>query len=71
MNFSLQHFPIANQYLNYDSIFTCSGWAYDLKTTSDDVIIKRALRTGDGLPYKYSKLLNGTNPIYEKLLRQR
>ncbi len=32
--------------------FAKIGWAYDLKTTSDEMIKKRALRTGDGThPY--------------------
>lgn len=28
--------------------FNLSGWAYDLKYVSDEMICKRALRTGDG-----------------------
>lgn len=28
--------------------FALFGWAYDLRTVSDDMIRKRALRTGDG-----------------------
>lgn len=39
-----------------------------MKTASDEIIIRRAFRTGDGLPYKYSKLLDETNPIYRKLI---
>lgn len=30
------------------------GWAYDLKTVSDDMIRRRVLRTGDG-SHRYSK----------------
>lgn len=26
----------------------CAGWAYDLKTVSEEMIVKRAARTGDG-----------------------
>lgn len=47
--------------------FSNIGWAYDLKTASDEVIIRRAIRTGDGLPYQYTNLLKEGNPLYEKL----
>lgn len=31
------------------------GWATDLKTVSKKMIIARAERTGDGIPYKYTE----------------
>lgn len=34
--------------------FAKIGWAYDLKTVSDDMIRRRVLRTGDG-SHRYSK----------------
>lgn len=34
--------------------FAWLGWAYDLKTVSDDMIRRRVLRTGDG-SHRYSK----------------
>lgn len=40
------------------------GWAYDLKTVSQDMIKKRVLRTGDG-SHIYS-LLEGNNNIQAK-----
>lgn len=33
---------------NFIDFFALFGWAYDLKTVSQDMIRKRALRTGDG-----------------------
>lgn len=43
-----------------------SGWATDLKTTTDDMIKKRAIRTGDGshhyaIEAKKNDLLIGDN----------
>lgn len=37
-----------------------SGWAYDLKTVPEDLIRKRAARTGDGST-KYSKCIVAAN----------
>lgn len=37
------------------------GWAYDLKTVSEDLIRRRAERTGDGIPYKYTKCVKRTD----------
>lgn len=34
--------------------FAWLGWAYDLKTVSDDMVRRRVLRTGDG-SHRYSK----------------
>lgn len=37
--------------------FAWIGWAYDLKSVSDDLIKKRVLRTGDGThPYSEERL---------------
>lgn len=38
-------------------MFAKIGWAYDLKTASEEMILKRMARTGDG-SHKY-----GTGPI--------
>lgn len=35
--------------------FSKIGWAYDLKTVSDEMIRKRVLRTGDGSHLEYGK----------------
>lgn len=43
--------------MKYDLYFLCFlGWAYDLKTVSEEMIAKRAARTGDGSNH-YSKCI--------------
>lgn len=43
---------LGNNNLNFSTkfidFFASIGWAYDLKTVPDDIIMNRAIRTGDG-----------------------
>lgn len=50
---------------NYCRLSCFIGWATDLKTVSQEVINKRAERTGDGT-HKHSKVDENNNPIVEK-----
>lgn len=50
----------------YSVTLFLSGWAYDLKTVSDALISRRAARSGDGIPYKYSRCVQTGNSIQHK-----
>lgn len=38
----------ANLTTAFIDFFSYIGWAYDMKTVTNDMILKRAIRTGDG-----------------------
>lgn len=46
------------------------GWAYDLKTVSEDLIRRRAERTGDGITYKYTKCVKPTENVDQQQKHQ-
>jgi stearoyl-CoA desaturase (Delta-9 desaturase) len=43
--FGDEHFSVTTSFIN---LFAKIGWAYDLKTVTNEVLEKRMLRTGDG-----------------------
>ncbi|XP_055381401.1 acyl-CoA Delta-9 desaturase-like [Condylostylus longicornis] len=60
---------LGSYFFNYTKVFIDNfakiGWAYDLKTVSDDMIRKRILRTGDG-----SHKVSGQQKKIDELIRQ-
>jgi stearoyl-CoA desaturase (delta-9 desaturase) len=53
--FLIELMNLNQQSFQYKIFLKFSGWAYDLKTVSDDIIRRRIERTGDGT-HKYSLL---------------
>jgi hypothetical protein len=54
---NLHRFLRCNFTIPFIDFFAWLGWAYDLKTVSDETIRKRVLRTGDG-SHRYSEKLD-------------